>query len=656
MRVFVASELSAFLAAVMVAGCSTDVQTTETEARRSNSEPTTLEIMETYPEDYDFEVIEDTIVSVTFNKDMDPKTINVTTFVLVDQTYRPIPADVTYDSKTKTARLSPLKPLTYGTVYTADVTHRVRDATGRHLNGGYQWVFSVREQPLSAHLKTQPVDQATDVSVKTRLVVELHGAVDTEKFDPASFTLTDIAAVPVAGSVDLISAFDGVLTFTPDAELLPGAVYNAKLSKGVPLLSGATLDQDVLWSFTTAERNSTLQWGNAPLDRALGAAVDASGSVFTAGLRGYAGSDGLPVRELVVTKSDSDGRLSWTKQFESSEGLIEGRGIALDSQGDVIVTGLARGDVDASSALGKIDAVVLKLSSATGEIIWVTHLGTETDDYGFALAVDVEDAIYVAGMTNGMLEGQASSGRADGFVAKLDTDGALVWTRQIGSGENDSFTAITVDPTERVFVAGNAGGSIGAQLNAGFDDIVVAELDAATGEIIAINMLGTPQVDRATAIGANVAGVFVGGYSYGALGDSSFLLEDAVLIAFADDVSTTPLWIEQFGADGLESITALVSDGGDFLTMTGNAYDFTEGSRGFVQKFDVSSRTPVWSAVIENSVEPATKMSVTADAIAVDPATDKTYVVGSTLGPVDQNAVVGEDAYLVSYDADGNPR
>jgi hypothetical protein len=644
-------------ALVFMTGCETKVEAEDPPPADAAAAPAVLEVMETFPEDYDFEVFEDTVVTVTFNKEMDARSINVNTFVLVDQNLRTLPADVRYEARTRTARLTPLVPLAYGSVYTADVTHRVRDKDGRHLNGGYEWIFTTRAQPLSRHLVTQPADQATDVSVKTRVVVELHGSVDTTRFDPAMFTLTDASAAGVPGTVNLISAFDGVLTFTPDAELDPAAVYTARLAQGVPLSGGVTLDEDVVWSFTTAAaRTATLQLGDAPVDRAQAVAVDADGNVYTAGMTGYNDERGAPVRELTVIKSSGDGVVRWTQRLGSTESLAEATAIAIDSQGDVVVAGLARGDVEGGKSLGEMDAIVLKLGAADGVVAWVTHVGTDRDDVAHAVALDAADNVYAAGSTQGVLDGQTRVGRADGFVAQLDGDGALVWAVQIGSADNDVLTALDVDPDGRLFAAGNASANVGALRNAGFDDILIAEFDPADGALIGARLIGTLQVDRATAIVADAAGIYVGGYTYGTLGETSYGLEDAVVIAFGGDIAVAPLWIEQFGDKGLDSVRALATDGGEMLTMSGVSFDFAAGSRGIVQKFDTATRLPVWFALIEDSVAAGSTLTVTASGVAVDPATGAAFVVGSTQGPLGNNAVVGEDQFIVSFDADGAAR
>jgi hypothetical protein len=64
-----------------------------------------------------------------------------------------------------------------------------------------------------------------------------------------------------------------------------------------------------------------------------------------------------------------------------------------------------------------------------------------------------DDAVFVAGALDGALQGQTSLGNADGFVARFDTDGNLLWARHIGTSGTDYLTSLVVT-SAGVFVAG----------------------------------------------------------------------------------------------------------------------------------------------------------------------------------------------------------
>lgn len=646
------------IAVVVLAGCETTVEPEEEPAEDNTSTaPQFLEVMETFPGDHDSEVAEDAVISVKFNNEMDVKTVNSATILLMGQGQKTVPSEVKYDAKTKTATLSPLTPLSFNADYVGHVTHRVRDTAGRHVSGAYQWQFTVRARPMSLHLVTQPADAAVDVNVKTRVVIELHAPVDVDAFDPAAFTLADANGAGVAGVVSLVSAPEGVLIFAPEAELAPATTYTATVAKGVPLKTGEALDENVTWSFTTAAaRTVTMQYGDAPVDRANAVAVDADGNIFLAGVTSYTGADGGDISEWVVTKASADGVRMWLKQIPIADGGAVAHSAAVDGAGNVVVAGVVTGAVEGGTSAGATDVLIVKLDGSNGDVAWATQFGTDKDDAAFGIALNTAGDSYVVGATQGVLTGQTSAGRVDGFIALLDVDGNMVWATQYGSSDNDFINGVSIDPAGNVFAAGNTAGSIGTGTNAGFDDIFVSQIDPADGAVLATRLIGTAQVDYAAAITATASGVYVAGSTYGTLGATAFGFEDAVLIALSTDITAAPTWIEQFGGEGFDIVNALASDGADTLALSGTRFDFGSGARAFVQRFDAVSQAVTWSALVEDVATPPEVMSVVGLGVAFDTVSGNVHAAGYTLGSIDGNAVVGEDAYLVSFDVDGAPR
>lgn len=80
-----------------------------------------------------------------------------------------------------------------------------------------------------------------------------------------------------------------------------------------------------------------------------------------------------------------------------------GRGIAVDSAGNILVAGntgtpgWVSGGYD-TSYCDATDAFVAKLSP-TGSHVWSSYLGGSDDDYGFGIAVDAADHVLVVGST-----------------------------------------------------------------------------------------------------------------------------------------------------------------------------------------------------------------------------------------------------------------
>ena len=92
-------------------------------------------------------------VTATFSEDVDPATVNTTTMQLRDPANNLVGASVTYDSATRTARLTPSAPLAANTTYRATVKGgttdpTVKDIAGNRLAADVTWTFTTAAGPV----------------------------------------------------------------------------------------------------------------------------------------------------------------------------------------------------------------------------------------------------------------------------------------------------------------------------------------------------------------------------------------------------------------------------------------------------------------------------------------------------------------------------
>ena len=118
----------------------------------------------------------------------------------------------------------------------------------------------------------------------------------------------------------------------------------------------------------------------------------------------------------IVGMSDSFGQATqWSVQF-GSDSFEGGRSIAVDSSGNVYVTGTTTGDLFATVA-GESDAYVAKYDT-DGNQVWAKQFGSIHREWGNGVAVDSSGNVYVTGTTMGDLFGTIT-GESDAYIAKV---------------------------------------------------------------------------------------------------------------------------------------------------------------------------------------------------------------------------------------------
>ena len=217
----------------------------------------------------------------------------------------------------------------------------------------------------------------------------------------------------------------------------------------------------------------TRQFGTSGVDTARGISVDVSG-IYLAG-----GTDGtLPDQtsagglDAFVRKYDATGTEVWTRQFGTSGVFERAFGISVDVSG-IYVAGDIGGTLPGQTSAGFSDAFVRKYD-ATGAKVWTRQFGTSSADVANGISVDAS-SVYVAGLTFGTLPGQTSAGGLDAFVRKYDATGTEVWTRQFGTSTTDDARGISVDASG-IYVAGLTDGTLQGQTNTGSLDVFMVKL------------------------------------------------------------------------------------------------------------------------------------------------------------------------------------
>ncbi|HSR12340.1 MAG TPA: SBBP repeat-containing protein, partial [Thermodesulfobacteriota bacterium] len=257
------------------------------------------------------------------------------------------------------------------------------------------------------------------------------------------------------------------------------------------------------------------QIGTDGEDYSNGIAVDASGNIYVTGAaQGDLGGHYVQAYDMFLAKFDSLGNKVWVRQMGTT-GNDYGYGVATDGGGNIYVTGITDGALDANPHAGFYDFFLAKYD-AGGARLWTRQAGTPEDDYGYGVVVDAAGSAYVTGTTKGSLSGNSSAGGWDIFLAKFDSAGIPLWTRQAGTANNDYGNAIAADAAGNIFVTGSTSGALDGN-NAGADDMFLMKYDS-TGRRLWARQLGTPADDYGYGAAVTSGGkVFVAGATQGDL-------------------------------------------------------------------------------------------------------------------------------------------
>jgi uncharacterized delta-60 repeat protein len=228
-------------------------------------------------------------------------------------------------------------------------------------------------------------------------------------------------------------------------------------------------------------------------------AVDAAGNVVVTGPS--AGANGFDF--YTVKYNAATGAVLWSDRYDGTgDGDDVPVAVAVDGEGHVIVTG------SSFSGTNGLDVQTRKYNGATGGDLWNKRDdgGGNGDDAATAIALDAAGNVIVTGSATVIGNG------LDFYTAKYaSANGALLWSRRYnGTGDGDDVAAaVAVDAAGSVVVTGTSRGN-------GSKDFYTAKYDGVTDTIIWDESYNGPGggEDEATAVAVDAAGnVIVTGVS-----------------------------------------------------------------------------------------------------------------------------------------------
>ena len=310
----------------------------------------------------------------------------------------------------------------------------------------------------------------------------------------------------------------------------------------------------------------------------------------------------------------------WAKRWGGT-GSDATKAVAIDGNGDVVVTGSFTGSADfgggALTTVGSADVVIAKYSGA-GAHVWSKRVGSVGLDQGFGVAIDQSancdglggtNCVIVAGTFGYTMDFDpgpgiaqlTTAGAADAFVAKYSSTGTYIWAKRIGGSNsvtNDALAGVAVDESANCDGAGGTGCilAIGSFYDrAEFDGLelagpagvmtpFVAKLSSRGSRVWFKTFANTNEgFGRAVAVSAagNVAitGSFKGNMNFGNGTKSSFGSDD-VFVAVLRGADGSGIWSNRYGSGGQDVGYGIAFDRAGNVVVTGS-FSSTSGGMSF---------------------------------------------------------------------------
>ena len=216
----------------------------------------------------------------------------------------------------------------------------------------------------------------------------------------------------------------------------------------------------------------------------------------------------------------------------------QGLNFALDSAGSAYIVGTTRSvNFPTTSGAYNIitngvnDVFITKLNPSSSGLIYSTYIGGELDDYGYSIAIDNENNIFITGSTysyNFPTTFNAFSINknlySDVFVTKLNASGSdLIYSTFIGGNQKELGFSIAINQSGNAFITGVTSSldypttnfAFNTSYNGGFSDAFVTVLDANGSDLIYSTYIGGSDEDRSYCIVVDQIGnVYITGDTY----------------------------------------------------------------------------------------------------------------------------------------------
>jgi hypothetical protein len=236
----------------------------------------------------------------------------------------------------------------------------------------------------------------------------------------------------------------------------------------IVIISSLTFSMALCQETDSLKATILCQEGGTRSDSGYGVVVDTSKNIYVTGLF----KDTITIGKqtitcsgnacLFVSKYDLDGQNLWVRSSDGLKSTIA-LDIGVDGHSNIYVSGYYSG----KSILGK-DTIECKYQEgflakfdSLGNVLWLKTINSDHETKVSSIAVDQMGNIHVTGsfhstanFEGNIIESKAIS-KSSEFIAKYNTSGDIIWVKSIGGGYSSKTNAIAVDLNGNVYITGH---------------------------------------------------------------------------------------------------------------------------------------------------------------------------------------------------------
>ena len=348
---------------------------------------------------------------------------------------------------------------------------------------------------------------------------------------------------------------------------ITGYFYNTINFGGTTHTSKGSYDVYVASFTPSGKYRWSMTFGNTSSDYGYDLAVDAAGNVYVTG--GFynsidCGGNTLSSKggnDVFVCAFDSKGKHLWSNSWGSTS-TDYGYAIAADSNSNVYLTGYHYSTINFGgstlTSAGSYDIFLASFDSK-GKHRWSKNFGNTSSDYGYGIAVDGSDNVYLTGyFYYGVNFGGSTlypTGSGDMYLASFTPSGVHRWSKAFGGTSSDYGYAVATDKSGNVYVTGYVYGAVdfggGSLTSNGSGDAYIASFTPA-GSHRWSKLMGGTSSDYGYGLATDASGnVYVTGYfytsiSFGKKSHTSNGSYDAFIASY--DSTGTYRWSRTYGS------------------------------------------------------------------------------------------------------------